>query len=1092
MNDFNLYIRKIFLLIVICISENFVLRSQPLEIREGYDISKDKVLYVVGYSHLDTEWNWDYTTTIDALIKNIMTENFHLFEKYPEYVFNFTGSRRYHMMKEYYPELYKKIGYYIKQGRWYVSGSSVDEGEVNVSSSESLIRQVLYGNNYFRKEFGVESYDYMLPDCFGFLANMPSIWNHCGLIGFSTQKLTWRSAVGVPFNVGTWYGPDGKGILAALNATNYVGSISPRLDLDENWENRLKKDYENTGYAFDYRYYGVGDMGGAPRENDVKNAIGSLNNSDSKFKVVLTSSDQMYKDITPEIQKSLPAYTGDMLLIEHSAGSLTSQSFMKKMNRKNELLAQSAEQLAVMADFYGLSCYPYEKLNNAWELVLGSQFHDILPGTSIPKAYEYAWNDEFIAANGFSEVLKNSVASIIKNMDTEVEGRAVVVYNPVSIDREDIVTAQLKYEKLPADIMVVDEKGEVVPSQIIEKKDNILMFIFRAEVPSVGMAVYDVKERSGKTSVKSVLKITDRTLENEYYKVIVDGNGDFTSIYDKKMKRELLLKPARLEFQAEESFEWPAWNMHWDERQKPPFDFMNKGASFRILEDGPVRVALEVKRKGQGSEIIQVISLSIGEAGKRLEINNELDWQSKGVSLKAAFPLTATNNVSTYNLGVGTIDRGVNDKLKFEVPSKEWFDQTDETSKFGVSILEDCKYGSDKPDENTLRLTLMFTPGINNRYVVQGSQDWGIHTFKYGIYSHKGDWKKGLSPWQGRFINQPLLAFESPQHEGPLGKSISFLGISSPQVGLMAFKKKEGDDYYIVRVNELLGKDASGINIKFPGQIDDAYEVNGQEKKIGEVSFTRNTLNFNISHYTLKTFAVKFKSKTNNFEETEQMSVMLPYNLDAFSFDDNRDDGRLDGKTSMPAELMPDEIESEGIRFKMGSTEDGQDNAVICKGQEINLPDGEYSTLYILATAKKETKGKFTVDGEPLELDVQGWTGYVGQYYNRRFALDNVSVTDIDSPFVKMDNIAWFASHRHLAYPSKNDAYHYSYIYKYRIDLPQNTTSITFPNSEDIRVFAITAVKNGVDDIKPLQPLYDQFEYGKQLILRECPEHKNE
>ncbi|MCW0483919.1 alpha-mannosidase, partial [Prolixibacteraceae bacterium A06] len=266
------------------------LMAQPLEKQKEFDLTRDRVLYTVGYSHLDTEWRWDYTASIDEYIKNTMEENFLLFEKYPDYVINFTGSRRYKMMKEYYPAEYRKVKEYVKQGRWHVSGSSVDEGEVNASSSESLIRQVLYGNDYFRKEFGKESFDYMLPDCFGFLANVPSVWHHCGLLGFSTQKLTWGSAVGIPFNVGVWNGPDGKGVIAALNATRYTGDIDKRLDKSEVFSERLNDNLERCGYAFDYRYYGVGDKGGAPRETDVRHAVESLDNPDSKFQVVLSSS----------------------------------------------------------------------------------------------------------------------------------------------------------------------------------------------------------------------------------------------------------------------------------------------------------------------------------------------------------------------------------------------------------------------------------------------------------------------------------------------------------------------------------------------------------------------------------------------------------------------------------------------------------------------------------------------------------------------------------------------------------------------------------------------------------------------------------
>ena len=149
--------KVVYLLLLLCLTAIPLLNAQSKLKPGDYDITKDRLLYTVGYAHLDTEWNWDYPTTIDELILNTMVENFNLFEKYPDYVFNFTGSRRYKMMKEYYPQLYTKVKKYIDEGRWKVSGSSVDEGEVNISSSESLVRQVLYGNEFFRNEFGKES-----------------------------------------------------------------------------------------------------------------------------------------------------------------------------------------------------------------------------------------------------------------------------------------------------------------------------------------------------------------------------------------------------------------------------------------------------------------------------------------------------------------------------------------------------------------------------------------------------------------------------------------------------------------------------------------------------------------------------------------------------------------------------------------------------------------------------------------------------------------------------------------------------------------------------------------------------------------------
>ena len=1058
-----------------------LLQAQVMQ--QKHNLLKDRVLYTVGYAHLDSEWNWDYPAVINEYIKNIMTENFHLFEKYPEYVFNFTGSRRYEMMKEYYPELYPKLKEYIRQGRWFVAGSAVDEGEVNISSSESLIRQVLYGNEFFQKEFGKTSQDYMLPDCFGFLANMPSIWNHCGLLGFSTQKLTWHSAVGVPFNVGIWNGLDGKGIIAALNATDYDGRIVPRLDLDSAWNARLDQDQNKYGISFDYRYYGVGDQGGAPRERDVKNAVGSLHHSDSKLNVLLTSSDQMYKDITPEVRQKLPVYTGDLLLIEHSAGSLTSEAYMKRMDRENELLAQNAEQLASIADWTGGTKYPFAKLNRAWELVLGCQFHDLLAGTAIPRAYTYAWNDEFIAANGFASVLTGSIRDLSALLNTQSKGRAIIVYNPVARSREDIASVEMNYDKLPQNVQVFDGKGNAVPTQIIGSDGNKLKVIFLAKVPSLGCAVFDVRETSAPTAT-SALSVQNNTLENNYYKVTLGSNGDITSVYDKQAKKELLTSPASLEFRHEAPTQWPAWNMDWKDRKLPALGYMNESASLRVIEQGPVRVAIEVKRQGRNSSITQIVSLAAGEAGKHVEISNVCDWQSQGVSLKADFPLTVSNPEATYNLGVGAIRRGNNDSVKFEVPAKEWFDLTNTDSSYGVTILEDCKYGSDKPSDNMLRLTLLYTPTSKNWYLHQLTQDWGEHQFRYGIYGHEGNWQQGLSAWEGKMFNQPLLAFETTdQSKGTWGKEISFLSINNPQVGVMAFKKMETGDYYVIRVNELSGKDLTGIKMALPGKIIDAYEINGQEQRIGNANFSDNNLNFDLSHYTIRSFAVKLAASAVVAQSVEQTAVALPYNQDVMSFDDNRDDGDFSMGANMPAELVSDTITSEGVNFQMGSREDGQNNAVMCQGQEIALPQGNFSTLYILAAADSDTQANFVIGNQTYPLKIQQWEGFIGQWYARQFAMDEITVTDIHSPFAKRDNIAWFASHIHQKYPSKNEAYHYCYLYKYSLPIPAGATKLLLPDNKNIKILAITAAKGIRENVIPLQPLYDDFQNSKPAIL---------
>jgi len=1091
------------------------LAAQPAALRAPYDITKGRTLYTIGYTHLDTQWNWDYPTTIEQYIKRTMTGNFALFEQYPDYVFNFTGARRYAMMKEYYPDLYAKVKDYIAAGRWNVAGACVDEGEVNISSSESMLRQVLYGNIFYQREFGKTAADYMLPDCFGFVATVPSVLAHAGVLGFSTQKLTWKAAVPIPFNVGLWKGPDGGSVIAALNATNYAGRVPPRLDNDSAWVARLDDDISRYGLHFDYRYYGIGDRGGAPRDEDVQNLMGSLRNKDSKIRVLLTSSDQMYKDVTPAICEKMPVYSGDLLLIEHSAGSLTSESFLKRMNRKNEVAAKAAEQAAVMADWAGTLAagsgsgagagsgaatmpYPFEKINAAWGLILGSQMHDILPGTAIPSAYEYAWNDEFVVANLLASTLTGAIGAISRNLDTKVGGRAVVVYNPVACARTDIVEATLPVSGDVRSVVVKDPRGNIVTAQITGRTAGSVEFIFEASVPAASLAVFDVAPvtdtpaTAAPAAAGSDLKVSERGLENEYYSVKVADNGDLTSVYDKKAGRELLAKPASLEFLHESPAEWPAWNMDWADRQKPPIGTMSDNAFIKVVENGPVRVALEISREGENSRIVQMVSLASGEAGRRVEIDNRIDWQSRGVSLKAAFPLTVSNPEATYSLDNAAVRRGNNNEKKFEVPSRQWFDLTDRSGNYGVTILEDCRYGSDKPDDNTLRLTLMYTPEANvDRFTYQATQDFGIHDFRYGIYGHSGNWdnpgdpgnsgsRGNSSPWQAKFFNQPLLAFEVTKHGGALGRVVSMAAPSSPQVDVMAFKKAEQGDYYIVRLNELTGHGAKGVGVGFFAPVAEAFEVNGQEQRIGNATVQGGKLQTDMTPFAMRSFAVRFAPTAvlavPFSAPAVQRQIVLPYNADVVSANSARRDGSLDKQgNTLPAEQLPAQIVSEGIVFSLGDTAPGAKNAVECRRQRIDLPGlGQSGKLYLLAMAETDSRGEFYVDGAATELGIQGWNGFIGQHYARVIVPDSTryKMLSVEEPFCKTDNIAWFASHYHT--PKGDTPYQYCYIYKYCLDLPAGAHTLTLPDNPSIKIMAMTAATTG-EEVVPLQKLYDDF-----------------
>src|SRR6266567_5425718 len=219
--------------------------------------------------------------------------------------------------------------------------------------------------------------------------------------------------------------------------------------------------------------------------------------------------------------------------------------------------------------------------------------------------------------------------------------------------------------------------------------------------------------------------------------------------------------------------------------------------------------------------------------GTRVDFGNAIDWNTKESNLKATFPMTASNRVATYSWDIGTVERPTAEPKKFEVPSHQWIDLTDMSGEFGATVLTDCKNGSDKPNDNTIRLTLMRTPGTRGGYADQGTQDIGHHEFLYGIAGHAGDWRHAETDWQGQRLNDPLIAFQTSRHAGTSGREFSLLKVSNPRIRVLALKKAEQGDEVIVRLVELDGKPQPKVNISFATPVSAAREVNGQEQPVG-------------------------------------------------------------------------------------------------------------------------------------------------------------------------------------------------------------------------------------------------------------------
>jgi alpha-mannosidase len=1154
----------------------------PAQTMTAPDITKQPTLYVVPYAHLDTQWRWEFPQVISEYLLKTMRVNFYYMDKYPHYVFNWTGSNRYRLMKEYYPADYARLKEYVAKGNWYPAGSSVEEGDVNLPSAESIIRQVLYGNTYYRKEFGKASAEYMLPDCFGFPASLPTILAHAGVKGFSTQKLNsvWQPAPliggpdspektpeGIPFNVGVWEGPDGETILAALNPGGYGSRIhsdlsktplpvpapamgtSPRrmAPRETDWPSRIDIDGNATGVYADYHYVGTGDIGGAVDEESVRlleatvtqgqavipapgfnggNLAGPapqgtpVRMGDGPVTVISSAADQMFLDIKPEMYARMPRYKGDLELINHSAGSLTSQAYHKRWNRKNEILADAAEKASVAAMWMGGRSYPQQRLNDAWTLVMGGQFHDTGAGTATPRSYEFAQNDDVIALNQFADVLTDATQSVASSLDTQTSGIPIVVYNSLNIAREDVVEAAVHFPgEAPKAVSVFGPGGREVPSQWENGK-----VLFLAKVPSVGYAVYDIR-RAEAPAPSTGLRASATTLENLRYRVTISPDGNVAKIFDKSLKKELLAAPIRLAISNDAPKQWPAWNMDFDQEQAAPRAYVSGPAKIRVVENGPVRVAVQVSRETEGSKFVQTVRLSAGDAGNRVEFGESVDWRSLSANLKAVFSLSAANKLATYNWEIGTIQRPDANERQFEVASHHWIDQTDESGSYGATILTDVKNGSDKRDDNTIRLTLLRTPGdasqMKGGYTDQLNQDWGHHEILFGLAGHAGDWREGKTDWQAYRLSTPLIAFETEKHAGSLGRSFSLLNIDNPHVRVLALKKAETSDEVVVRLVEMNGNPAPQVHVKFAGPIVDAREVNGQELPVGPASIVDGALETSFNGYQPRTFALHLGAAPVQLTDVASQPVELKYDLAAASEDDTKSTGGFDQQgDALPAEMLPTELKVNGVGFHLAPGGANKPDAVVAKGQVIDLPEGDFNKVYVLAASGQgDQQAVFRVGEHPVKLTIEDWGGFIGQWDTRlwkprpdsvtegggsysREAAHQVplrkdwavsanhatwDLTNTGSPdwapnypadylglrpgYVKPATLAWYASHHHTP-DGLNEPYQYSYLFVYAMDLPSHAKTLTLPSNDKVRILAVSVAKDE-PGVSAAQPLYD-------------------
>lgn len=1034
---------------------------------EGTDaqnsVPKEKAkAYMVSDAHLDTQWNWDIQTTINEYVWNTISQNLFLLKKYPDYVFNFEGGVKYAWMKEYYPEQYEEMKQFIKDGRWHIAGSSWEASDVLVPSVESSIRNILLGQTYYRQEFGKEGTDIFLPDCFGFGWTLPTIAAHCGLIGFSSQKLDWRNHPFYenskhPFTIGLWKGVDGKQIMLA-HGYDYVRRWN---DEDLSQSKDLLELAQRTPLNTVYRYYGTGDIGGSPTLESVRSIEKGLKGS-GPVEVISATSDQLFKDYLPfKNHPELPVFDGELLMDVHGTGCYTSQAAMKLYNRQNEQLGDAAERAAVAAEWLGTATYPQSTLTEAWRRFIFHQFHDDLTGTSIPRAYEFSWNDELISLKQFAGVLTSSVNAIAGQMDTRVKGTPVVLYNANAFPVSDLAEVILELPKAPKGFTVYNQQGKKVASQLIGYENGRAHLLVAASLPASSYAVYDVRNGG---SEKVISPVPASTLENSVYKITLNSNGDITSLTDKRNNKELVKdgKAIRLAlFTENKSYSWPAWEILKETVDRDPISITDD-TKITLVENGAIRKTLCIEKRHGKSFFKQYIRLYEGSRADRVDFYNEIDWQSPNALLKAEFPLNIDNEKATYDLGIGSVERGNNVETTYEVYAQQWADLTDKNNSYGVSILNDSKYGWDKPDNNTIRLTLLHTPETRGNYAYQDRQDFGFHTFTYSLVGHDGALNKPATAIKAETLNQPIKAFSSPKHAGALGKEFAFVSSNNERVVIKALKKAEVSDEYVVRVYETGGTTAQQAAITFAGEIEKAVLADGTEKEIGSANFNKNQLNVSVEPYSIQTFKVKLKKKTTPSSHTLHYAYLpLNYDRKCFSWNAFRHEGNFESGNSYAAELLPDSIlNANGIPFRLGEKEIA--NGVTCKGNVIQLPTGHsYNRIYFLAASTHEdATANFRIGNHSQAFTIPSYTGFIGQW-------EHLEHTE---GFLKEAEIAYVGTHRHSS--RKDEAYEFTYMFKFGMDIPQGATTVTLPDNANIVLFAATLTQEKYPSVTPASELF--------------------
>ncbi len=769
---------------------------------------------MAGHSHLDVAWLWT-VNEITRKCARTFSNNLALMDAYPDFHFTQSQAAVYWFIKEYYPELWPRIKEKVRSGQWEITGNTWVEADTNLASGESLVRQLLYGREFFLKEFGVSSDIYWLPDCFGFTAALPQIIKRSGMKYFFTSKLTNNDTNEFPVSVFRWRSHSGDEVLAYMQKMSYNGEADAKYITDARKKNLQADLVDETLGCFGY-----GDGGGGCTYR-MAERLRRYEKLPGLPRVKNGTAGEFFR-AAERAWDALPVWDGEMYYENHR-GTFTSQAFVKENNRKGEFLMRDLEILGTLS-----GGYDKEKYEALWRVLLTNQFHDILPGSSIHEVFENT-RGEYAAFRAEAEGMKGE---LLADLSVPVAGKnSVVVWNLLPQAASGPVSV-----RVPAGFAGVKDAPVTV-------KDGVLTFIAEA-VPAVGCKRYELITEA---SPAPVVTAASDLLENEYLRVRVAPNGDLLSVYDKENGREVLSAPGnRLSISHDKPIHESAWNLEKDYQLH--MDYLDT-ADVEVLESSPVRGALKVTRRYHASVITQVYALYAG--ARRLDFETRVEWAEREKVLKAEFPVEIRARYSTYHVAHGALERPTfannpYETAMFECCAHQWADLSE--SDYGVSLLNNCKYGHDISD-NLMRITLMRGPVCPDPKGDLGRQD-----FVYSLYPHAGGWSDGRVGGEAHILNQPLTAVFCPGGTAEAAER-SYLSVSAENVTLEACKAAENGEGIILRFNETERRHTQAA-VLLPFAPARVYETNLMEENEREVPFDGCGFSFPIKPFEVKTFRV--------------------------------------------------------------------------------------------------------------------------------------------------------------------------------------------------------------------------------------------